>query len=46
MSLVAHVLSKLQTVKGIVCQMSKWPRFVEPFPGQDVQGSQALVKSP
>ena len=46
MALVAYVVSKLQTVKVMVRQISEWPRFIAPFYGQHVKGSQTLVKSP
>ena len=46
MNLVAYVFYKLQIVKGKIRQMSKWPRFIIPFHGQQVKGSQKLVESP
>ena len=46
LSLVAYVFSKLQTVKDMVRQMSKYPRLLAAFSGQDVKGSLRLVKSP
>ena len=34
MTLVAYVFSKLMTAKGVVRQMFKFPRFIQPFYGQ------------
>ena len=46
MTLIAYVVLKLQAVKVMVRQMSQSPRFIAPFEGQHVKGSQALVKCP
>ena len=46
MNLVAYVFYKLQIVKGNIRQISKWPRFIIPFHGQHVKGSQKLVEPP
>ena len=46
MTLIAYVVSKFQTVKVMVRQMSKSPNFMAHFYGQHVKGSQALVKCP
>ena len=40
-----NVFPKLKTVKDVVRQMSKEPRFRTPFDSQQVKGSQTLVKS-
>ena len=45
MTLIAYVVSKFQTVKVMVRQMSKSPRFIAPVYGQHVKGCQTLVKS-
>lgn len=45
MTLTAYVIWKLQTPKVMVTQTSKSLRFITPFYGQHVQGSQTLVKS-
>ena len=45
MTLSAYVIWKLQTPKVMVTQTSKSLRFITPFYGQHVQGSQTLVKS-
>ena len=46
MTLVAYAFSKLRTVKCMVRQMFKEPRFIAPSYCQHVEGSQTLVKSP
>ena len=45
MTPIAYVFSKLRTVKDVVRQMPKKPRFRTPFDIQHAECSQKLVKS-
>ena len=45
MTLIGYVLSKIETAKNVVRQMSKKLSFRTPFNSQYVKGSQTLVKS-
>ena len=41
-TLIVYVLTKLQTAKDVVRQMSKKPRFRTPFESQHVKGPKHL----
>ena len=45
MTLIAYLFPKLQTVKNMVRQIFKVPRFRAPLDGQYVKASQTLMKS-